>query len=149
MKCFLALLAVAMMITAVHARDAGDPRPAQVPVEVPAGDLNTATNTIKEAWHDFNRCRRPSACRAYFETFGVAISFADGSIAPFSHTQRLDATGRDCIKNARASLEQGNRSLALQWVMASRIENIRERDWLGNHPEAVLKALEALNHCCW
>jgi len=35
--------------------------------------------------------------------------------------------------------------LALQWVMASRIENRRVRDWLGNHPDTVL---EALRHCC-
>jgi len=76
----------------------------------------------------------------------VAISFDDGSIAPFAHVQRLTATSRDCIKTAKALLEQGDRSLALQWVMAARIENKRVRDWLGNHPGAVL---EALRHCCW
>ena len=166
MKCFV-LLAVALTITAAHAQDAGDQgavdgvagaqvgtaadAPDEVHVqapttEVPAADLATATNTIRQAWNDFTGCRRPSACKAYFESFGVALSFSDGTIAPFAHTQRLSATSRDCIKKARAFLEQGNRSMAVQWAMASRIDNISERDWLGSHPEAVL---EALKRCCW
>ncbi len=96
---------------------------------------------IRSATNDFTHCRRASACSAYFESFGVAISFGDGSIAPFSHVQRLTATSRDCIKKAKTYLEQGEKPLALQWVMAARIENIRVRDWLGNHPDAVLEAL--------
>jgi hypothetical protein len=111
-----------------------------------AADVSKATEYIKDAWKDFTHCRRPSACNIYFESFGVAIAFGDGRISPFVHTQRLTATSRDCIKNARAYLEQGDKSLALQWVMASRIENTRVRDWLGSHPDAVL---EALRHCCW
>jgi hypothetical protein len=161
MKCFAALLAV-LMATAAQSQIASDPQgtPSEQtaaqpvnspgvtssPVTVSAADLNTASNTVKDAWNDFTGCRRPSACKAYFESFGVAISFADGSISPFSHMQRLTATSRDCIKNARASLEQGNRSMAVQWVMAARIENPAVRDWLGNHPDAVL---EALRRCCW
>ncbi len=108
-------------------------------------DVALATTYIKDAWNDFTQCRRPSACDAYFETFGVAISFADGSIAPFKHIQRRRATSRESIRNARTYLDRGDRSLAVQWVMAARIENIRIRDWLGNHPDAVL---EALRHCC-
>ena len=104
-----------------------------------------AMGHVREAWNDYSHCRRPSACNAYFETFGVAISFGDGSIAPFTHVQRRTATSRDCIRTARVYLDQGDKSLAVQWVMASRIENTRVRDWLGNHPEAVL---EALRHCC-
>jgi hypothetical protein len=161
MKCFAALLAV-LMATAAQSQIASDPAgiPAKqaepppagstgatsAPVTVSAADLATATNVVKEAWNDFTGCRRPSACKANFESFGVAIAFADGSMSPFSHVQRLTATARDCIRNAKAYLEQGNRSMAVQWVMAARIENTGVRDWLGNHPDAVL---EALRHCCW
>lgn len=111
-----------------------------------AAEVAAATNYIEQAWKDFSHCRRASACSEYFESFGVAISFGDGSIAPFSHIQRLTATSHDCIKTAMAYLHQGDKSLALQWAMASHIENTRVRDWLGNHPEAVL---EALRRCCW
>jgi hypothetical protein len=115
------------------------------PAAAPDPDVATAASYLKDAWNDFTHCRRPSACNISFESFGIAISFGDGSIAPFSHLRRLTATSRDCIKNARASLDQGDRSLAVQWVMAARLENPRVRDWLGNHPDAVL---EALRRCC-
>ncbi len=71
----------------------------------------------------------------------MAIPFADGSIVPFSHVQRLSATSRECVKKAKALEEEGNRSLAVQWAMAARIENRTIRDWLGSHPDAVLEAL--------
>jgi len=108
-------------------------------------DVNTAIGHVKDAWNDFTHCRRPSACNTYFESFGVAISFDDGSIAPFAHVQRLTATSRDCIKRAKALLEQGDKSLAVQWAMAARLENRRVRDWLGNHPDAVLEALRQVS----
>jgi hypothetical protein len=107
----------------------------------PAADVAQATGYLKAAAADFTNCRRPSACNVYFDTFGVAIPFADGSIVPFSHVQRLTATSRECIKKAKALEEEGNRSLAVQWAMAARIENRSVRDWLGNHPDAVLEAL--------
>ena len=132
MKCLAGMVAVLLM-SAAHS---------QTPAEA---DVRVAIGHLKNAWNDFTQCRRPSACNTYFETFGVAISFRDGSIAPFAHTQRLTATSRDCIKTAKAYLEQGDKSLAVQWVMAARIENKRMRDWLGSHPDAVL---EALRHCC-
>jgi hypothetical protein len=96
---------------------------------------------LKSAAADFTNCRRASACKVYFDTFGVAIPFADGSIVPFSHVQRLSATSRECVKKAKALEEEGNRSLAVQWAMAARIENRAVRDWLGSHPDAVLVAL--------
>jgi hypothetical protein len=111
-----------------------------------AADVATANRYIRQAWNDYSHCHRAAACDAYFESFGVAISFGDGSFVPFSHVQRLTATSHDCIKSAMAYLHQGDKSLAVQWAMASRIENTRARDWLGNHPEAVL---EALRRCCW
>jgi hypothetical protein len=106
-----------------------------------SADVEQAANYLKAAANDFTSCRRPSACYTYFDTFGVAIPFADGSIVPFSHIQRLSATSRECIKKAKALEEEGNRSLAVQWAMAARIENRTIRDWLGNHPDAVLVAL--------
>jgi hypothetical protein len=123
------------------------PAASQPQIAAPAeADVAVAVHYIKSAWNDFTHCRRPAACNAYFESFGVAISFGDGSFAPYSRVQRLTATSHDCITTAKAYLKQGDKSLAVQWAMASRIENTRVRDWLGNHPEAVL---EALRHCCW
>jgi hypothetical protein len=104
-------------------------------------DVVQAVSYLKSAAADFTNCRRASACKVYFDTFGVAIPFADGSIAPFSHVQRLSATSRECVKKAKALQDDGNRGLAVQWAMAARIENRTIRDWLGNHPDAVLEAL--------
>jgi hypothetical protein len=104
-------------------------------------DVAQAVAYLKSAAADFTNCRRASACKVYFDTFGVAIPFADGSIVPFSHVQRLSATSRECVKKAKALEEEGNRSLAVQWAMAARIENRAVRDWLGSHPDAVLVAL--------
>jgi hypothetical protein len=146
-------MAAVLLMSAAHSQtpapQAADPAAAQPQVTAPApaeADVNEAISHVRDAWNDFTHCRRPSACNTYFESFGVAISFSDGSIAPFTHIQRLTATSRDCIKTARAYLEQGDKSRAVQWVMAARIENTRVRDWLGSHPDAVL---EALRHCCW
>jgi hypothetical protein len=143
-------MAAVLLMSAAHSQTpdppAAYPAAAQPQVTAPAeADVNLAIGHVKEAWNDFTHCRRPSACNTYFESFGVAIAFGDGSIAPFAHVQRLTATSRDCIKAAKAWLDQGERSLAVQWVMASRIENTGVRDWLGSHPDAVL---EALRHCC-
>jgi hypothetical protein len=144
-------MAAVFLMSAAHSQtptpEAAATSALQPQINAPAAaEVAVATGYIKEAWNDFTHCRRPSACNTYFESFGVAISFSDGSIAPFSHIQRLTATSRDCIKTAKAYLDQGNKSLALQWAMASRVENSHVRDWLGNHPDAVL---EALRHCCW
>jgi hypothetical protein len=150
MKRLVGMAAVFLMSAAHSQTPAPGPAATAAPqaqINAPAAaEVAAATNYIEQAWKDFSHCRRASACNTYFESFGVAISFADGSIAPFSHVQRLTATSHDCIKTAKAYLHQGDKSLALQWAMASRIENTRVRDWLGNHPEAVL---EALRRCCW
>jgi hypothetical protein len=150
MKC-LAGIAAVLWMSAAHSQtpapDPAAPAASQPQIAAPAeADVAVAIGYIKGAWNDFTHCRRASACNTYFETFGVAISFANGSFVPFSHVQRLTATSHDCIKTAKALREQGDKSLAVQWVMASRIENTRVRDWLGNHPDAIL---EALHHCCW
>jgi hypothetical protein len=123
---------------------ASQPQIAAPVAEPAAADVAVALSYIKAAAADFTHCRRASACTTYFETFGVAIPFTDGSVVPFSHVQRLTATARDCIKKAKALQEQGDRSLAVQWAMAARLENPRVRDWLGSHPDAVLEALRQL-----
>ncbi len=140
-------IAAVLLMAAAHSQTQN---PADGAAETPnppsAAEINQATVYVRDAWNDFSHCRRPSACSSYFDSFGVAIPFADGSIAPFAHAQRLSATSRDCIKTAKTYLEQGDRSLAVQWAMAARLENARVRDWLGSHPDAVL---EALRRCCW
>jgi hypothetical protein len=141
MKYFVGIAALSLM-AAAHSGAARAQTPDAAP---PAADIRTASGYVREAWNDFSRCRRASACNTYFDTFGVALPFADGSVAPFAHMQRLEATSRDCIKTAKAHLEQGDKSLAVQWVMAARVENKKILDWLGSHPDAVL---EALRRCC-
>lgn len=109
-------------------------------------DVKKALTEIRTSWRDFNTCDRSDVCSAYFDTFGVALSFGDGSIAPFSHLRRRTLSEHDCIVNARAALEQKDRGLAVQWVMASEVEHPQLRAWMGDHPDAVI---EALHHCCF
>src|SRR3954470_21815162 len=120
MKRFAGMLAVALATAAQS----------QTPVAASPSDVAQAAAYLKTAAADFTNCRRASACKTYFDSFGVAIPFADGSIVPFSHVQRLSATSRECVKKAKALEEEGDRSLAVQWAMAARIENRTIRDWL-------------------
>jgi hypothetical protein len=108
-------------------------------------EVKKALTEVKTAWRDYENCARAKLCSVPFDTFGVGITFADGTIAPFSHLQRLFASPHDCIQNARAALEHGDKALAVQWVMASEIPYPEVRDWLGEHPDAVI---EALRRCC-
>lgn len=108
-------------------------------------DIKTATSELVSAWHNYQPCNRAKLCAAYFESYGVAITFSDGTIAPFSHTQRLRASAHDCIVNARLALERGDRGLAVQWVMASYLHDALYRNWLADHPDAVIAALHS---CC-
>jgi hypothetical protein len=109
------------------------------------GDVKNALRVVKSSWRDYGSCLRPRPCAAYFESFGVALTFNDGTLSPFAHAQRLNASGHDCIQNARASLEHGDRAMAVQWVMAAQMQDLPVRNWLGEHPDAVLEALRA---CC-
>ncbi len=115
-------------------------------VVVSDADVKKALTEIRTSWRDFNTCDRSDVCSAYFDTFGVALTFGDGSIAPFSHLRRRTLSAHDCIVNARAALEQKDRGLAVQWVMASQAEHPQLRAWMGDHPDAVI---EALGHCCF
>ena len=124
--------------------DTGTDAPRRVVVS--DADVKKALTEIRNSWRDFNTCDRSDVCSAYFDTFGVALTFADGSIAPFSHLRRRTLSAHDCIVNARAALEQKDRGLAVQWVMAAQAEHPQLRAWMGDHPDAVI---EALNHCCF
>ena len=108
---------------------------------IPGGDLRKALSEIRSSWHDYEKCSRSKVCDDYFESFGVGITFNDGTLAPFAHVQRLKASRHDCIVNAREALDRGDRSMAVQWVMASQMREPLERNWLGDHPDAVLAAL--------
>jgi hypothetical protein len=105
-------------------------------------DVKVILTEIREAWRTYSPCEPHSACDAYFESYGVALTFNDGTIVPFSHVQRLAASGHDCIVNAHAALDRGDRALAVQWVMASYQHNDAFRAWLGDHPDTVVAALQ-------
>ncbi len=111
---------------------------------VPADDLKRALKEIRSSWENYVKCDGRKACTAYFDSFGVAITFSDGSIVPFARVQRLTASDHDCILNARAALDRGDRGLAVQWVMAAKLYmSPAVRDWLGDHPDAVVEALRS------
>jgi hypothetical protein len=127
---------------------------AQTNVAAPAGaivaasDLKKALTEIKISWRTYDKCNQVKLCGAYFDSFGVGITFGDGSIAPFIRAQRLTASEHDCIVNARAALERGDRGLAVQWVMAAKLQmSPSVRNWLGDHPDAVVAALRS--NCCF
>ena len=108
---------------------------------IPADDLRKALSEIRSSWREFEKCSRSKVCSDYFESFGVGITFNDGTLVPFAHVQRLKASRHDCIVNARDALDRGDRAMAVQWVMASRMLEPLDRNWLGDHPDAVLEAL--------
>ena len=113
-------------------------------VSIPADDLKKAGSEIRASWHDYDKCTRSKVCSSYFESFGVGLTFGDGEIVPFAHVQRLTASRHDCIVNARDALDHGNRGMAVQWVMASQMLEPLDRNWLGDHPDAVLAALRQI-----
>ena len=114
---------------------------ASTAVSVPDEDLKKAASEIRSSWRDYDKCTRSKVCSSYFESFGVGITFGDGEIVPFAHVQRLTASRHDCIMNARDALDRGDRGMAVQWVMASQMLEPLDRNWLGDHPDAVLEAL--------
>jgi hypothetical protein len=113
--------------------------------EVPAGDVKKALTEIRRSWGNFNGCDRQNLCGVYFDTFGVALTFMDGTITPFSHVRRRTLSAHDCIINAREALDHGDRGLAVQWAMAAKAEEPAVRNWMSDHPDAVVAAL---HDCC-
>jgi hypothetical protein len=119
--------------------------PAASSAPIPDADLKKALSDIRSAWRDYQKCDRSKVCSAYFESFGVGLSFNDGTIVSFAHVQRLTASKHDCIVNAHEALDRGDRAMAVQWVMASQMLEPLDRNWVGDHPDAVI---EALRRCC-
>jgi hypothetical protein len=117
--------------------DALDPAAAPVP----KADIKKAISHIRHAWGSGAPCPNVERCAAYFEAFGAALTFNDGTIAPLAHEQRLNRSAHDCIQEARAALHRGDRALAVQWVMAAHMDVPLTRNWLADHPDAVLEGL--------
>jgi len=129
----LSALIMAFGLSAAHAQSA-----------VSEGDITTVLREMRSAWSDYAPCEIHRICNAYFESYGVALTFNDGAIIPFAHVQRQLASAHDCIVNARAALERGDRGLAVQWVMASYVHEDAFRAWMGDHPDTVLAALQRI-----
>ena len=114
---------------------AGDP-----PVAIPAADMKKALSILRRSTRDYAPCTRVQNCSAYFDSFGVGFTFADGTIAAYSHEQRLQISGHDCVLKARSAFGRGDRSMAVQWMMAAQAD-ILNRNWIGEHPDAMLEAI--------
>jgi hypothetical protein len=112
---------------------AGEPAAA-----IPSADKKKALSILRRSTRDYELCKR--SCFAYFDSFGVAFNFADGTIAAYAHEQRGKISGHDCVVNARNALARGDRSLAAQWMMAAQAD-ILNRNWIADHPDAMLEAL--------
>jgi len=148
MRTMVRALAVsgALMVTAsiAPAMDQGGTpaaASASAPAPVSKTDIKKAIARIRRAYRSNVPCRDDVRCANYFESFGVALTFNDGTIAPFAHEQRLERSARDCIQEARTAWRGGNRALAVQWVMAAYMDDPLTRNWLADHPDAVLEAL--------
>jgi hypothetical protein len=114
---------------------------ADAPAPISNADIRKAIAQIRKASRSYTPCDRPARCSGNFESFGVALTFSDGTMAPFAHEQRLKQSGHDCILNAHEALARGDRALAVQWVMAAHMDDPLTRNWLGDHPDAVLEGL--------
>lgn len=110
-------------------------------------DIQNAYVNELWAWNDHGPCTRVLLCATYFDSFGVNITFSDGSVVPFAHVQRLTTSAHDCIQNAKNALsaQPPNRGLAVEWVMASQIHNKPLMDWMRTHPDAVVAALARIH----
>ena len=115
--------------------------PASAPTPVSKADIRKAASRIHRAYRKNVPCRDVAHCATYFDSFGAALTFNDGTLAPFVHEQRLERSDHDCIQEARAALSRGDRALAVQWAMAAYMDDPLTRNWLGDHPDAVVEGL--------
>ena len=111
------------------------------PAPVSKADTRKAISRLRRAYRKTVPCRDTTHCATYFDSFGAALTFNDGTIAPFVHEQRLERSDHDCIQEARAALSRGDRALAVQWAMAAYIDDPLTRNWFADHPDAVLEGL--------
>jgi hypothetical protein len=116
--------------------------PASAAAPIPSADIKKAIYQIRKGLRSYAPCDdRTPHCSGNFESFGVALTFSDGTMVPFAHEQRIKQSGHVCIVNARDALARGDRALAVQWVMAAHMDDPLTRNWLGDHPDAVLEGL--------
>jgi hypothetical protein len=134
-------VAQAEMPAAADANATGAAASASASTPVPKADIRKAISQIRRAWSSNALCSDTVRCAAYFSSFGTALTFGDGTLVPLAHEQRLSLSGHDCIQHARAALHEGNRALAVQWVMAAHLYDPLIRNWLADHPDAVLEGL--------
>jgi hypothetical protein len=99
-----------------------------------------ASNHIVWAWNNHGPCTQAVLCATYVDHFG--ITFKDGSFGAFIKVQRLTTSAHDCIVQAKKAKAEGNRGLAVEWVMASQIHNRGAYVWLRDHADAVITALD-------
>ena len=107
---------------------------------IPEADMKKAFSILRRSTRDYAPCTHSKSCLAYFDSFGVGFTFADGTLAAFVHEQRLQISGHDCVLKARNALSGGDRSMAVQWMMAAQLD-ILNRNWIGDHPDAIVEAL--------
>ncbi|HEY6923479.1 MAG TPA: hypothetical protein VI653_08430 [Steroidobacteraceae bacterium] len=115
--------------------------PARASAPVPKADVKKATSYIRRAWSNKALCWDTERCSAYFSSFGTALTFNDGTLVPLAHERRLSLSSHECIQHALAALHEGNRAMAVQWVMAAHLDDPLVRNWLADHPDAVLEVL--------
>jgi hypothetical protein len=113
---------------------------------VPGSDVDHAWTAVNWAWHDDGPCTRFVLCWTYIN--GAGIAFSDGRVGPFVQIYRDGKSAHSCIQSALDALygNPSNPGLAVEWVMASQIHNPPEKDWLQNHPDAVIAALLRIPH---
>ena len=134
-------VAAAMGEMQPDAGDAAATDSTSAPAQVPKADVKKAISHIRHAWGSRAPCAGTERCAVYFESFGAALTFNDGTLVPLAHEQRLNRSAHDCILEAREALHRGDRALAVQWVMAAHMEVPLTRNWLADHPDAVLEGL--------
>ena len=110
------------------------------PAAIPAADMKKSLSILRRSTRDYTMCTSTRLCLTYFDSYGVGFTFADGTLAAFSHEQRGQISGHDCVANARKALSHGDRSMAVQWMMAAQ-SDILNRNWISDHPDAMLQAL--------
>src|SRR5581483_9723806 len=120
-----------------HGAGSAGPEPG---VAIPRADMKKALSMLRRSTRDYQLCTRLKTCSVYFDSYGVAFTFADGTIAAYSHEQRGQISGHDCVVNARNALGRGDRSMAVQWMMAAQ-NDILNRNWISEHPDAMVEAL--------
>lgn len=101
-----------------------------------------AYSHILWAWNDHGPCTRFWICLTYVNSVG--IRWENGEVTPTFAVWRGARSAHECIQNAKDALSAGNPGLAVEWVMASQVHNPPVKQWLHDHPDAVVAALQRI-----